>query len=304
MKVIREKMSRKWRKIKYAVIENYHRFNALFSKRIGITRIKRNPPLIVSLTTIPERLHKVHLCIEALLRQSCKPDFLMMWVSVPEDKIPKKLARLTKRGLQIRFCKDIRSYTKIIYTLKENPQSIIVTADDDRFYRKDWLKQLYDAYQKEPQYIHCHRAHLMTQKPDGKIKKYQEWHWKSPGIQGPSLLLFPTGGGGVLYPPHFLSDEVFNEENFMRLAPYHDDAWLKAMSLLKGTQCKKVSPFHREYIQIKVVKQRCLSKINLRNGGEKGDKQLQAVFEYYNLNHLSGDGKNRSQEVSQEFCPL
>jgi hypothetical protein len=262
-------MSRWYREVKSMGIENYYRFNALFSKRIGVAQAKRNPPLIVSLTTIPERLHKVHLCIESLFRQSCKPDYLMLWVSVPEDKIPKKLARLKQRGLQIKFCKDIHSYKKIIYTLKENPQSIIVTADDDIFYPKDWLKQLYDAYQKEPQYIHCHRAHLMTKNPDGKLKKYKDWNIRCPGIQGPFLHLFPVGAHGILYPPHSLSEEVFNEEIFMQLSPNHDDAWLKAMSLLKGTQCKKVSPFCPKYSNIRGVNKKSLSRINLSNGGGK-----------------------------------
>ena len=184
-------------------------------------------------------MHKVHLCIESLLRQSCKPDHLILWVSVPEDKIPKKLARLKQRGLQIKFCKDIRSYRKIIYTLKGNPESLIVTADDDIFYPKDWLKQLYEAYQKEPQYIYCHRAHLMIKDVEGKLKKYMEWDFRSPGIQGPSLLLFPTGVGGVLYPPHSLSEEALNQEACMRLSPYNDDPWLKAMSCLKARNVKK-----------------------------------------------------------------
>jgi len=276
-------MYRWYREVKYTGIENYYRFNALFSKSIGITQHKRNPPLIVSLTTIPERIHKVHLCIESLLRQALKPDYLMLWISIPEHKIPEKLDRLKQRGLQIRLCKDLGPYTKIIYTLKENPQSIIVTADDDHFYPKNWLKQLYGAYLREPQHIPCHRAHLMTEKPDGKLKKYQEWHWLSPGIQEPSLLLFPTGIGGVLYPPHSLSEEVLNEEVFMRLAPYHDDAWLKGMSLLKGTQCKKVSPFCPNYIHIRGISKKSLCKINLANGGEKGNEQIQAVFGYYNL---------------------
>jgi hypothetical protein len=276
-------MYRWYREVEYIGIENYYRFSAIFSKSIGITQHKRNPPLIVSLTTIPERIHKVHLCIESLLRQSCKPDYLMLWVSVPENKIPAKLDRLRKRGLQIRFCKDIGPYRKIIYTFKENPHSIIVTADDDHLYPKDWLKQLYDAYQKEPQHIHCHRAHLMIKDPDGKLKRYKEWNFLAPGIQGPSLLLFPTGVGGVLYPPHSLFKEVLDEEVFMRLSPYHDDAWLKAMSLLKGTQCKKISPFCPHYIRIRGISKRSLCRINLVNRGEKGDEQIQAVFENYNL---------------------
>jgi hypothetical protein len=287
----------RWRReVNYAALENYYRCNALFSKRIGVTQSKRNPPLIVSLTTIPERMHKVHLCIESLLRQSCKPDYLMLWVSISEDKVPKRLDRLKKRGLQIKFCKDIRSHRKIFYTLKENPQSIIVTADDDVFYPKNWLKQLYDAYLKEPQYIHCHRAHLMIKNSDGKLKQYREWLRLSPGIQGPSLLLFPTGVGGVLYPPHSLHEEALNEDVFIRLTPYCDDTWQKAMSLLNGTQCKKVSPFFSYYIQIRGVSKKSLMKIT--SDGKK-DEQIRAVFEYYNLYNIIGKATNRYEKVSK-----
>jgi hypothetical protein len=290
----------RWRReVNYAALENYYRCNALFSKRIGVTQSKRNPPLIVSLTTIPERMHKVHLCIESLLRQSCKPDYLMLWVSISEDKVPKRLDRLKKRGLQIKFCKDIRSHRKIFYTLKENPQSIIVTADDDVFYPKNWLKQLYDAYLKEPQYIHCHRAHLMIKNSDGKLKQYREWLRLSPGIQGPSLLLFPTGVGGVLYPPHSLHQEALNEDVFIRLTPYCDDTWQKAMSLLNGTQCKKVSPFCPKYTPIRGSRKKSLHKINSVNGGEKKDEQIRAVFEYYNLYNIIGKATNRYEKVSK-----
>ena len=89
-----------------------------------------------------------------------------------------------------------------------------------------------------------------------------------------------------MYPPHSLSEEVLNEEAFMRLSPHHDDAWLKAMSLIKGTQCKKVSPFCPNYIHIRGVRKKSLNKINLANRGEKGDAQIQAVFGYYNLYRL------------------
>jgi hypothetical protein len=265
---------------------------------MGVNRVKRNPSLIVSLTTIPERMHKVHLCIESLLSQSCAPDYLMLWVSVPEDKIPKKLARLTQRGLQIKFCKDIRSHRKIIYTLKENPQSIIVTADDDVFYPKNWLKQLYDAYQKEPKYIHCHRAHLMIKKSDGTLKRFKEWNSLAPGIQGPSLSIWPVGMHGVLYPPHSLSEEALKEEIFMKLSPYSDETWSKAMSLLKNMQCKKVALFCPKYFHIRGVRGKSLSKINKT---ETKDQQIQAVFEYYNLYNIICDGKKHSQEVSKEL---
>jgi len=75
----------------------------------------------------------------------------------------------------------------------------------------------------------------------GDLMPYKEWDLESPNYQGPSLDLFPTGVGGVLYAPGQLSTEVLNQEVFLSLCPKADDVWLKAMSLLKGILCKKIS---------------------------------------------------------------
>ncbi len=277
-------------KLMISLMELYYHFNARFNSISGVSKKKREIPVIVSLTTIPERINKVYLCIETLLEQSFKSDQIYLWLSdeIAEKDIPSKLKKLKKRGLQIRFCKDIRSYKKIIYTLMENPQSIIVTADDDVLYPRYWLKRLYEAYRKEPEYIHCHRAHLMERHPDGKLKRYNDWHWLSPGVQGPSFLLFPTTGSGVLFPPGSLHREVFNKELFMHICPTNDDVWLKAMSLLKRVPCKKVTPKSMPIYNIIGTQKTNLWTTNRKqiNNISNIDKQIEAVFVYYNLHKL------------------
>lgn len=268
----------------YLFVESYYRMLAKFGKEVGVTKEKRDPPVIVSLTTIPERLAKVSLCIESLLRQSLKPDYLILWISEADAAIPPGLEHLTRRGMDIKYCKDIRSYKKIIYTLREFSDSVIVTADDDLFYPRHWLKDLYDAYQREPTTIHCHRAHLMAKGDDGELKAYEDWKYGSPGILGPSKLLFPTGAGGVLYPPGSLDREVLNEQVFMSICPTSDDTWLKAMSLLRGVACKKVRPYQEEFTQIKGTQTKALWKENVLN--KKNDEQIKAVFERYGLLRL------------------
>ncbi len=240
--------------------ELYYHFSARHSKKRGVLENEREVPVIVSLTSIPERIDKVHLSIETLMRQSLKPDHIILWLSdtIDDKDIPENLERLKRRGLQIRFCTDIRSYTKIIYALMEHPKSVIVTADDDVLYPRHWLKRLHEAYRKEPEYIHCHRAHLIEKDANGKLKGYHEWSWCAPGVKGPSFRLFPTGVGGVLYPPGSLHSEVLNKELFLKICPTNDDVWLKAMSLLNGVPCKKVAPYSMRIYNI-----RGSQKINL-----------------------------------------
>lgn len=265
----------------YLFIEAYYRFLARFGLRLGVAKNKKNVPLVVSLTSIAERFEKLHICIESLLRQSLKPDHLILWLEVPLEELPPSVRRLVKRGLEIRHCKDIGPYKKAIYSLREFPTGLIVTADDDVIYPEHWLQELFDAYQREPQYIHCHRAHYMEKAPDGKLKPYREWRFGAQGITGPSLNLFPTGVGGVLYPPECFSDEILSEQLFMRLCPRGDDIWYKAMSLKKGVLCKKVRPFHRELVEIKGTQTKALWKEN--TAMDKNDRQIKAVFDHFDL---------------------
>ena len=260
-------------------------------KRVsGVTTKKRQQEVIVSLTTIPERIGKVHLCIESLLRQSVKPDRLILWLSessepgrpeLGKNTLPSKLIRLQKRGLEIRWCEDIRSFRKIIPALRLFPQALIVTSDDDVFYPVDWLEHLYDAYCREPEFIHCHRAHLIKYTSTGAVLPYGQWNICSPDIVGPSYELFPTGVGGVLYAPGHLHPQVLDQEIFLVLCPTADDVWLKTMSLLNNVKCKKVAPKVISYIEIRIPNNRVLSHHNVNSNGN--DVQISRVSKRYKV---------------------
>ncbi|MCQ2744253.1 MAG: glycosyltransferase family 2 protein, partial [bacterium] len=106
------------------------------------SHLKRENKIIVSLTSYRERFKKLPITIYSLLNQTLKPDKIILWIdNETEDltTIPYEITRFIKNGLEIRFVKDIKSYTKAIYAFKEYTDSIIVTADDDIYYRKNWL---------------------------------------------------------------------------------------------------------------------------------------------------------------------
>lgn len=266
----------------YILVDLRYRWLAYFGTESGINTEKRDIPLIISLTSIPERLDKIHLCLESLLRQSCKPDYLFLWISENVTDIPHAIKKLEKRGLTIKFCKDIKSYTKIIYCLEENPNALVVTADDDIIYPPNWLEELYQAYQKEPGYVHCHRAHLIGKNADGSISGYKEWDFNTKHFSEASYFIFPTGVGGVLYAPGMLNGEVYNKELFIKICPTADDVWLKAMSLLNGIKCKKTGSAIN-LVEIKGTQTKALWKQNTTDGAHKNDTQIKAVFEHYNL---------------------
>ena len=73
--------------------------------------------------------------------------------------MPLQLLELKEKGLTIDWYHDIKSYKKLIPTLKKYPEDIIITVDDDAIYTPDLIKELYMEHTKNPQDIQCCRAH-------------------------------------------------------------------------------------------------------------------------------------------------
>ena len=213
--------------------------------------------LIVSLTSYPKRINSIYQCIKSLLVQSVKPHKLILWLAEEqfpqkEHDLPKSLLQLTNEGLTISWCNDLKSYKKIIPTIKLYPDSIIVTADDDIIYPRDWLLQLIVSYIRSPQCIHCHRAHRVKTLADGYPAPYQKWDRAGKNMSvNSSHRNFFTGVGGVLYPPHSLFRDVTRDDIFMQQLPSGDDIWLWGMALLQGTKIQRVrySDFSLNFVE-------------------------------------------------------
>jgi len=261
--------------------------------RSGVDTSKQNKQLVVCLTTIPERIDKVHLCIESIMRQSLKPSKIILWLTdkifdyqneILEENIPKPLLQLRKRGLEIHFCRDIGPFSKTINTLTKYPNYVMVVADDDIYYPKNWLLELYTAYEVEPQYVHCHQARWIKKNEVGQIMPYNNWKEVYDFYQGPSFNLFPITKGGCLYPPNILSNEVFKEDVFLKLCPIQDDVWLSAISILNRIKSKKVRPFPIGFIPIRGSQRASLMSENIHKN--KNDSQVKAVFDKYNLYNI------------------
>lgn len=122
-------------------------------------RTTQGERMVVSLTTFPLRIGKVHLTIQSILRQSRPADRILLWLSkeeFPEEaQLPANLLRLKEKGLDIRFCDNIRSFKKVFYTAQEFENDVIVTADDDALYPENWLEGLWDTHEKYPGCVCC-----------------------------------------------------------------------------------------------------------------------------------------------------
>lgn len=256
------------------------------NRESGITNTRyADHEIIVSLTTYGKRLYDVALTIESIMDQTMKANRIVLWLGdeMQTTSLPSSLKRLQDRGLEIAFCKDIRSYKKLVPALCKYPNDAIITIDDDLIYEYDLLEHLIVAYQKCPDYIYCHRAHKISFNKE-QLDKYNQWGWEQVS-DTPSHYNFPTGCGGVLYPPHSLDSEVTNESVFLDICKYADDVWFKAMALKKGTQVCGVYSHHKggcDFVENPAVQDVSLNAINV-HGESLNDKQIKAVFDKYGL---------------------
>jgi lipopolysaccharide biosynthesis glycosyltransferase len=272
----------------------WHYLNGIYSKEWhnyflkspfsdkALNRASFKNQMIISLTSYPARIKNVYKTVITLLEQSHKADKVVLWLAQEEfpnkeKDLPNKLLSLTKQGLTISWCENLKMYNKLIPALKEYSNSIIVTADDDIYYSKDWLKKLYDAYMKQSDMVHCHRAHRITFEGN-KIMPYNKWKPRITKVE-PSFANFLTGVGGVLYPPNIFYGDILNKELFLRLSPNADDIWFWAMCVLNDVKINIVDENEKHLTYVEGTQNIALWRTNVSQN--KNDEYLKNIFEYY-----------------------
>lgn len=232
-------------------------------------------PLVVSLTSYPARFDTLALTLRGLLRQSVRPDRVILWIAEgDESELPADCVGLP--GLEIRSCPDWRSYTKIVPTLLAHPEAFVVTADDDVYYPADWLEKLVDAARNGAR-VACHRAHRIALRADDQPTLYAEW---CHNIDAPeqSRLLFLTGVSGVIYAPGVFHPDVTRDDLFSRLAPRSDDVWLYWMHRLTGVEAQKIGNRAR-ILEWEGSQAQSLRAANLHGNGN--DRAIAAMIRHY-----------------------
>ena len=243
----------------------------------------RNPRLIVSLTSFPARIKTVSETIQSVLNQGVKADAVILWLDeeqFPEKErdLPSRLLQLKKYGLSIRWCHDIRSFKKLIPALKEFPEDVIVTIDDDVYYPPTWLGNLYQSYLRNPNMVHCNRSSRMLFDKEGYPRPYNDWGESFIYEHAVGYDILMTGVGGVLYPPHCLYKDADKEELFMSLANKADDIWFWAMAVLNGTPICVVDNPQEMFDPVFIIKNESLWSYN-RLGNN--DIVLENIYRQY-----------------------
>lgn len=245
---------------------------------------KERIPVIVSLTTIPSRIKTLHITIRSLLNQEVLPEKIVLWLNNSyEDKIPTKLKKLLGNTFEIRFSPYTFSHRKLIHSLVDFPNKIIITCDDDLIYHPHSLKLLYQEHIKNPNVVVGNRCRRISYDSSNNILPYLKWPFVKESSKEEKLLM-PVGAFLVLYPPNILDKKFNNIKLINKLAPKADDLWFKAMALLNNSisvQAQNTPPLP---IPIIATQKHSLKKTNARLDHNR--MQWKQITDYFDLKFI------------------
>ena len=252
---------------------------------IGVNIVKREIPIVVSLTSFENNFNDLELTLFSLLNQSISPDKIILWLSKEYElsELPYSITRFIKNGLEVRFVEDKGQYNNIIYALKEFNDSIVVTAEDNIIYQKDWLKKLYHSYITNPQDIHAHRA-LGVKTEHAGISSVTKWI-KYVNKETPEYGNFGILEGGILFPPNCFTKEIFREDIYNKKLPISADIWLWFMAVVSGRKTRVVKN-HIEILSCTNIIKKIFNKKN-KELSHKYDEEIKYLMEFYKQNIMN-----------------
>lgn len=243
--------------------------------------------VIVSLTSFPEAISYAVQAVQSILDGSVLPDKIILYLDTqkfPEQNLPSELEELKSKSpiFEVRFDNAvIRSYKKLIPALRDFPEDVIVTIDDDILYHPNMLRDLLRIHKQLPNAIVAHRvrkAKLNTPYREWKKYKWYDFIFKRFHF---NHLALQTGVGGVLYPPHALDEQMLDESIFMDLAPTTDDIWFWAAAVSKGTYVVPVPGWHHKMIGVGKPREFSLKTVNLKKGDDRNRIAFDKILKHY-----------------------
>lgn len=240
----------------------------------------------VSLTSYGRRLEDVYITIESLFQQRSKAKRIILWVgNADRDKVSKSkaLSEAVKRGLEIEFCDDKRSYTKLLPFLEKYGFEEVLTVDDDTLYPPFFIERLEGEIERYPGVTLSYRGKHITRDQSGSFVPYLDWPLVDEEL-APSLGVYVCGCSGVFYPKDSLDPVVLDYDLARSLCPTTDDFWFKVAAMLKGTKAKVV--VDRDGLSalsqpmIEGSQEGHLASINLES---ENIRQLTQAFDHFDL---------------------
>lgn len=248
---------------------------------------QRAKKVIVSLTSYGRRVSAtLPYTLMSLLKQTYKPDRIVCWLDKDHwnrDNLPNKVKELEAFGVDIMFCEDFKSYKKLLPSVKMFPNDLIITVDDDLYYKSTLIETLINKHKQHPDAIQTFRTSTIL---FDKISNTSKEYWFGEGH--PEYYDFACGGSGTLYDIYLLHNDLTNYDLIQRLAPKADDLWFFFMEMLNNTYVNMVADDKNKtcFYPIDSFYQKFHKdgSLNAENLHEMGNNiQLKSIMDYYGI---------------------
>lgn len=265
----------------------------VFCKVLGFNRTKAlgtkvdGKDIIVSLTSYGRRINRtLPYTLYSLFRQTVMPSRIVLVLDSFAQGTESKLLELYKsKGLEIIYDnRDLRSYKKLIPTIEKYPDEIIITVDDDVYYRKHFIENMMKSYNEDNTCIHANMLHQITLNSEGDLNEYRNWIDTDFVKHLDITMGFPVGEGGIMYQRRLLYQDLTNVELFKNLCPRADDIWFFVMAKLVGTKYREVKAQKIYFVPLDVFYQYAHKEASLAasNRDENmNDVQINNVLNHY-----------------------
>ena len=244
--------------------------------------------VIVTLTSYGRRINStLPYTIYSIFRQKVMPSKIVLVLDdFDKDKLGKRLELFKSKGLEIIFDnRDLRSYKKLIPTIEKYPNEIIITVDDDVYYRKYFIENMLKSYAEDKTCIHANMLHQITLDSEGHLNDYRNWI-DTDFVKNLDITMgFPVGEGGILYQRSLLYEDVTNVDLFKNLCPRADDIWFFVMAKLIGTKYREVKAQKNYFVPLDFFYQYAHKEASLSASNrdeDMNDVQMKNVLEHYN----------------------
>jgi hypothetical protein len=203
----------------------------------------------ICLTTISTRLHTLEQVVRSLQRQTMPPRRIHIYLSqtphLLDEGVDPRDARLQALAedstVQLHWVENLGPYRKFALYLQnpanDSDDDRFITVDDDTIYPPRFIEYLAAKHLRH-RCVVAHRGRRMRLRPSRGFADYTNWH---DGLHEPRLGNLPTGQSGVIYRRSYFPADL-QLEAALRLAPTHDDLWLRWLTALQGVPALITQP--------------------------------------------------------------
>ncbi len=198
--------------------------------------------IIVSLSTLPDRIAKLESTLRSLLRQTRSPDEIVLAVPLFSSRqhkayvIPKALAAIPRLHI-LRCDRDWGPATKFIPAIQREHaagrnDTLVMVVDDDRIYPRDAIATYLHYQAQLPDAALCFRGGEMPPSFDWREARLTYANL----IREPQPVAVVTGCGSYVIQPRFFDELLWDYASTPPAAFFMDDIWISGWLDRRGVE--------------------------------------------------------------------